>query len=133
MSKNMIFAQKLIKLWACQTCQNKKTPCRKQFLKLDVLSAIFLELWRNVIFICHSCGERKNIVGHRCSKRKREKTFFFQFWIVKKSFSPNFLIRTFSEWHFLVFLSMMIIFEHRHNRTQKLLSGNYYPLYWNVN
>jgi hypothetical protein len=27
MSKNMIFAQKLIKLWACQTCQNKKTPC----------------------------------------------------------------------------------------------------------
>ncbi len=26
MSKNMIFAQKLIKLLACQTCQNKKHP-----------------------------------------------------------------------------------------------------------
>jgi hypothetical protein len=24
MSKNKIFAQKLIKLWACQACQNKK-------------------------------------------------------------------------------------------------------------
>ncbi len=23
----MIFGQKLIKIWLCQTCQNKKTPC----------------------------------------------------------------------------------------------------------
>ncbi len=40
MSKNMIFAQKLIKLLACQTCQNKKTPCMIKNLFAQIMLPI---------------------------------------------------------------------------------------------
>jgi hypothetical protein len=32
MSKNLIFAQKMTKLWACQISQNKKTPCIREHM-----------------------------------------------------------------------------------------------------
>ncbi len=40
MSKNLNFAQKMIKLWVCQISQNKKTPCRKSKVHINAWKAL---------------------------------------------------------------------------------------------
>jgi hypothetical protein len=34
------------------------------YLILRMVFFCFIKMWRMALFICHNCGERKNIVGH---------------------------------------------------------------------
>ncbi len=41
--------------------------------QLRYFSISVFKMWRTGTFICHTCGEWKNIVGHRCSKWTKAK------------------------------------------------------------